>query len=303
MNRLLRHLISGCVLLVAGTAMAEVTFFEGTNFGGRRLPLDRPSFNFEPAGFNDRVQSAIIVGERWEVCQDWNFGGACTILEPGRYPDLGAWANRISSARPIVSAITQPPVVVAAHDGGVTFFETEDFGGRRFRVEQPFPDFVAARVSEFSGSAIVDGHPWELCPDMGFRGGCQIMLPGRYPTLANLGGRISSARPAPEQRAETRPGRPRPAALLFAGPNLTGRAIALGGEGESNLDGLFNDRALSLRIERGYWIFCSDAAFRGTCRTFGPGDYASLPFELEGRISSGRRIANEFPYSQAPNWR
>lgn len=303
MNRLARHVVSGLALLVASTAMADVTFFDSSGFAGRRLSLDRPTSNLEPSGFNDRVQSAIIVGEKWEVCQDWNFGGQCTILEPGRYPSLGAWSNRISSARPIGFLPPQPVIVAPANVGGVTFFETEDFGGRRFRVEQPFPDFLAARVSEEAGSAIVEGQPWELCADAGYRGGCQVLLPGRYPTLANFGGRVSSARPSQEQRVDVRPARPRAPALLFAGPNLTGRAFALGAEGEGNLDGLFNDRAMSLRIERGYWIFCSDAGFRGTCRTFGPGDYASLPYELEGRISSGRRISNDFPYNQAPAWR
>ena len=303
MNRLVRLLASGCVVLAAGTAMADVTFFEGSNFSGRRLALDRPTANLEPAGFNDRVQSAIIVGEPWEVCQHWNFGGECTVLEPGRYPTLGAWSNRISSARP-VGGMPPPPVVVApANVGSVTFFETEDFGGRRFRVEAPLPDFLAGRVSEQARSAVVEGHPWELCSGVGFRGGCQVLLPGRYPNLATFGGRISSARPSADPRVEVRPARPRPAALLFAGPNLTGRAFALGGEGESNLEGLFNDRAMSLRIERGYWIFCSDAGFRGTCRTFGPGDYAALPYELEGRISSGRRISNDYPYTQPPAWR
>ena len=26
---------------------------------------------------------------------------------------------------------------------------------------------------------------------------------------------------------------------------------------------------VSLRVERGYWIFCSEPQFRGECRTFG----------------------------------
>jgi len=71
----------------------------------------------------------------------------------------------------------------------------------------------------------------------------------------------------------------------------------------SNFDGnSFNDRASSLRVERGYWMFCSDAGFRGTCRTFGPGDYPNLPPGLDNRISSGRRIHNEYPYNSSPNW-
>ena len=306
MNRSMRRMLCGVLLLASGTSMADITFFDAGNFGGRRIGFDRPATNLRDTGFNDRVQSAIIAGERWEVCSDWNFAGDCTVLEPGRYPDLGAWSNRISSARPIAAVIAAPAPAVAVLPamGSVSFFETQDFGGRRFRVEQPFTDFLAARFSEHAKSAIVEGMPWELCADVGFRGGCQVLLPGRYPTLENFGGRVSSARPLPDRRVDTRPTRPvRGGAILFSGPNLSGRPFVLGGEGESNLDGLFNDRASSLRVERGYWIFCSDAAFRGACRTFGPGDYASLPPELDGRISSGRRISNDYPYSQGPTWR
>jgi hypothetical protein len=64
----------------------------------------------------------------------------------------------------------------------------------------------------------------------------------------------------------------------------------------------FNDRASSLRVESGYWIFCSDANFRGERRTFGPGDYPALPYGLDNRISSGRRISNDFPYNASPGW-
>ena len=97
--------------------------------------------------------------------------------------------------------------------------------------------------------------------------------------------------------------RGRASATLYSGVNLTGRAFPLGSEGASNLDGAFNDFALSLRVERGYWIFCSELNFHGECRTFGPGEYAQLPRELDNRISSGRRIANEYPYAGNPNWR
>ena len=63
----------------------------------------------------------------------------------------------------------------------------------------------------------------------------------------------------------------------------------------------FNDRASSLRVESGYWIFCSDSEFRGECRTFGPGDYASLA-GMNNVISSGRRISNDYPYDGKPDW-
>ena len=61
-------------------------------------------------------------------------------------------------------------------------------------------------------------------------------------------------------------------------------------------------RDASLRIERGYWMFCSDAGFQGTCRTFGPGDHPTLPGGLNNRISSGRRISEDYPYQGSPSW-
>lgn len=92
-------------------------------------------------------------------------------------------------------------------------------------------------------------------------------------------------------------------ATLYEGRNLSGRSFPLGSDNMANLDGTgFNDRASSLRVEGGYWVFCSDANFSGECRTFGPGEYPSLPPELNNMISSGRRISDDYPYNQSPNW-
>jgi hypothetical protein len=60
--------------------------------------------------------------------------------------------------------------------------------------------------------------------------------------------------------------------------------------------------AASLRIEGGYWLFCTDAHFQGTCRTFGPGQYAQLPWDVSNKISSGRRIHEQYPYNAPPAW-
>ena len=45
----------------------------------------------------------MVVGERWEVCNDVRFRGACVVLRPGRYPSLAAMGlnDRISSVRSI----------------------------------------------------------------------------------------------------------------------------------------------------------------------------------------------------------
>ena len=43
-------------------------------------------------------------------------------------------------------------------------------------------------------------------------------------------------------------------------------------------------------IEGGTWMFCTDAGFRGSCYTLGPGQYASLPRDVDRRIASARRV-------------
>ncbi|MEP6782900.1 MAG: beta/gamma crystallin-related protein [Acidobacteriota bacterium] len=311
MKRQTRYLILGVSLFAASAAMADVTFFETENFGGRQFRVDRPAANFGAMGFNDRSQSAIVEGGSWEICGDYNFGGGCTVLAPGRYPNLGGWNGRVSSARPLnapAPAMPPPPVVTTPATGGtVMFYENDNFSGRRFAVNQVMPNFGGTGFNDRARSAIVEGGPWEICVDAEFRGDCRIFVPGRYPDLGGLGGRASSARPSyaspvvrnvePRDRARWA------SATLYSGPNMTGRPFALGSEGTSNLDGLFNDRASSLRVDRGYWIFCSDADFRGECRTFGPGEYPVLPPDLDRRISSGRRISHEYPYGTQPYWR
>lgn len=92
-------------------------------------------------------------------------------------------------------------------------------------------------------------------------------------------------------------------AILFSNPDLRGDRYVIEGDYMRDLANTgFNDRAQSLRVEQGYWIFCSDADFQGTCRTFGPGDYPRLAPGLDNRVSSGRRISSDYPYRGKPTW-
>ncbi|MEO6929169.1 MAG: beta/gamma crystallin family protein, partial [Casimicrobiaceae bacterium] len=82
-----------------------------------------------------------------------------------------------------------------------------------------------------------------------------------------------------------------PRAILYSDHDFGGRSVVIDGD-LPNLDGSgFNDRAASIRVEGGFWQFCTDAGYRGDCRSFGPGEYANLPDEFEARISSVRRVA------------
>ncbi len=193
----------------------------------------------------------------------------------------------------------------AAGAESITFYQSENFGGRQFALDRPSENFSRNGMNDRVYSAVVHEGRWEICIDAEFSGGCSVLVPGAYPNLGAYAGRISSARPVGGRYAENRPdnrSRSRDArATLYEGPNLSGRGYPVN-EMMPNLGMTgFNDRASSLRVESGYWIFCSDADFRGECRTFGPGDYASLP-GMSNVISSGRRIANDYPYGDKPDW-
>jgi uncharacterized protein YcfJ len=90
-------------LAFAAQAAAQVTFYENEFFQGRSFTTQQRVGSLDRYGFNDRASSAVVVGRRWEVCDDIRFGGRCAVLRPGRYPSLASLGlnNRVSSARAI----------------------------------------------------------------------------------------------------------------------------------------------------------------------------------------------------------
>lgn len=83
--------------------VAQVTFYEREDFGGRSFITREQIDNFERFGFNDRASSAVVVGEPREVCENARFSGRCVVLRPGRYPSLAAMGlnDRVSSVRAV----------------------------------------------------------------------------------------------------------------------------------------------------------------------------------------------------------
>lgn len=200
----------------------------------------------------------------------------------------------------------------AALAGEIILYENPGFQGRRMTLRGTTPDLDRTQFNDRAESIVVRDGVWEVCTDARFSGRCVRLQPGEYPNLqGDLNNRISSAREVaqyapPPPVASPGPGRGygEPArAVLYEGEGFRGRSFELQRNVVRNLDRTsFNDRAASLRVYSGYWIFCSDANFEGDCRTFGPGDYPDLPGDLNRRISSGRRIADQYPYGGAPNW-
>lgn len=297
---------------VATLASADITLYDRDGFGGRKFSSNQSVSDLSNVGFNDRASSVVVRGGSWQLCTDSYFRGRCVTLSNGDYPSLSSMGihDRVSSIRDVgwVNG-PQPPNPPPAQGGSarIVLYGQPNLGGRGVTLDASVPDFERIGFNDSARSAVVYGGDWQVCTDANFRGDCEVLRPGQWNNLGGVSGRVSSARPLGSEG-----GGPPPVgngwgsgsrAILYEGHELSGKAFVIDRDVVSNLDRTdFNDRARSLRVEGGYWVFCSDAQFQGECLTFGPGDYPNLPRALDGRISSGRRISNAYPYNQAPAW-
>ncbi|MEO7391325.1 MAG: beta/gamma crystallin-related protein [Ramlibacter sp.] len=103
MQSKLKLALGAAALVLASQAMAQITFYEGEDFRGRAVTVDRRLGDMGREGFNDRASSIVIDRGRWEVCEHNRFEGRCVVLRRGSYPSLRAMGmdNRISSVRPV----------------------------------------------------------------------------------------------------------------------------------------------------------------------------------------------------------
>ncbi len=312
--------------LAHGALAQEITLYEDDNFGGAQYSASASIDDLARVGFNDRASSVIVRSGTWTLCADSYFRGQCITLQVGQYRSLGAMGlnDAVSSIREVGWNGGRPGGPGAgpgpggpggggwAGGGSIVLYESPGLTGRSYTLNGPMQNFGGTGFNDRASSAIVSGATWQLCADADYQSSCEIFSPGRYDNLGSVTGRVSSARPF----NPAGPGGPPPGnnwgggggggsarVVLYEGQNFQGRAFTLSSNMLNNLsDAGFNDRASSLRVERGYWMFCTDADFRGDCRTFGPGDYPELGW-LSNRISSGRRISNDYPYNAPPTWR
>ena len=181
----------------------QVVFYEQEGFQGRSFTADGSVVNFRDAGFNDRASSAVVRGERAEVCDDAGFRGRCVVLRPGQYPSLASMGlnDRVSSVRSVARnarvgdnryAPAPPPVQA----GQVVFYEHDGFQGRSFTADGPVVNFSNTGFNDRASSAVVRGERAEVCDDAGYRGRCVVLQPGQYSSLGAMGlnDRVSSVR-------------------------------------------------------------------------------------------------------------
>lgn len=86
-------------------ASAQIIVFEHENFQGRNFTSQENLSDLRAYGFNDTASSVVVLGTKvWEICEDVNFAGRCTVLRPGNYPSFNAMGinDRASSVRTVV---------------------------------------------------------------------------------------------------------------------------------------------------------------------------------------------------------
>ena len=160
----------------------------------------------------------------------------------------------IGPLRPLIVGIAA--LAANAAMANVIFFESDNFQGRQFRVDQSVANFAGTGFNDRSQSAIIDGDSWEFCVDSNFGGGCSVLSPGRYPTLGGLSGRVSSARPV-----GTAPVASIPAGsdiTLFDAENFGGRKITADRSIENMRNAGLNGPARSVVVRGGPWEICAD---------------------------------------------
>jgi uncharacterized protein YcfJ len=203
-------------------------------------------------------------------------------------------------------ALALAAIVAAGHaSAAITLFSHDDFHGKRVTLVQPTPDFRDFNFNDRASSVVVEGEPWEVCQDIGFRNRCAILVPGNYPNLAavGLGDQLSSARPAhreappPPPPVVVPPPAPTGDIVFYEHPNFYGRGLGTSSEIDNLTRYGFNDRASSVIVFEGRWEVCQDRDFSGRCMILRPGRYPDLrDMGLDDRITSVRRLHREAHY-------
>jgi hypothetical protein len=256
------------------------------------MTLQRAAPDLERIGFNDTALSIIVRDGVWEACTDHYFRGRCVQLQPGEYRNLsGSLDNSISSLREVaLTSSTTPPVIVASTEPLIVLYEHPGFGGRSVEVTSNMERLGRSYASP--RAVVVHGGTWRLCSGELFRGECNDFPPGRYDDLGPLNGRVNSAELLPGAPVGIAlPPAPVGRVVLYELSDFRGQSLVIDRSIVPNLEWLgFNDRAASMRIEDGYWMFCTDVRFQGECRTLGPGEHRRLPPSVDRKIVSARRV-------------
>jgi hypothetical protein len=192
----------------------------------------------------------------------------------------------------------------------ITIYKQPDFTGGDRTIRESVTDLKGTGFNDQASSAVVKSGRWELCSQPEFKGDCMVLGPGEHARLdAKLFHRVESIRevqPAPVARNEpygTAPiarGEPfgrdayrdqRYSALeVYTEPAFRGRPLRFDRDDSFVERRRAEEGIASLVVNEGTWQVCSDADYRGRCRTFEPGRYPRMGRFENTPIGSLRRI-------------
>jgi hypothetical protein len=147
---------------------------------------------------------------------------------------------------------------------GITVFSNPDFRGRTQTFQQDTPNLNNTGLNNNIRSLRIGrGEKWEVCDSPNYNGRC-IVVSGEESDLSRngWGNRISSFRRVRDGGGPG-PGRPgRNSIVLFDRTNFRGNSTNY-----NAAVARLNNRAQSVRIERGSWELCDGRNFTGRCIT------------------------------------
>ena len=200
--------------------------------------------------------------------------------------------------RPVILVVLAMAIAMPVLGQHVILYENDNFRGRSVTLRQPAANLAYHGFENRVSSLNVMSGTWEVCTEPFFRGRCRTFSPGKYASLGGLSNSISSARAveAPRKGQAGAPGAQwtdtgAAEVSVYDRRDFQGPLRALR-EATPNFEPLgINDAVASIVVRRGTWEFCTDAHYRGECRTYGPGRYPSLPAGQDDRYSSARPVA------------
>lgn len=275
-----------------------VILYDQTGFSGEAVEIGGAVGSLSDARFNDKTSSIQVLGGRWEVCTNGNFGGRCEIIR-GDAPDLRGrnLNNNISSIRPAGRGGSgprtgngggrpSPPVGPNVADSGpITLFSQENFRGEARSFGRDVRRLSSVDFNDRARSVRIISGVWLLCEDANFGGRCEY-VDRDVPDLRRIGlrGNISSISLSPY---DVGPGNH--AITLFQNDGFRGAFLGFDEAVRDLSQYNYNDTASSIRITSGRWLVCEDRDFRGACDIV-RGNVRDLnTIYLNDRITSLRR--------------
>jgi hypothetical protein len=198
----------------SGSSAMAIVVYTAPNYHGRSLVFSDDAPDLRQQGLNDRIASVRVLGGRWQICTDINYGGCRSVTAD--IPDLGAigWGSRVSSIREGErwwgESGGRPGGTGGYGTGGygtvgrsghgnevptLTLFQEPGFGGRSYSTQREVRNLADVGFNDMAASIRISGGRWQVCTDKDFRGQCLIVTRDMNQLATNFTRQISSIRP------------------------------------------------------------------------------------------------------------